>query len=57
MWEALRCLDVGSVVFTGKCSAFDISLLFSLQQGHHGTTVCGLEDEHFIESLSTKPIV
>ena len=28
-----------------------------MRKGHHGTTVCGLEDGHFIESLSTKPIV
>ena len=30
---------------------------FPVQKGHHGTTVCGLEDGHFIEPLSTKPIV
>ena len=48
----LRCLDVGSVVFSGKCGAFSKSLLFPVQ-----TTVHGLEDGHFIESLSTKPIV
>ena len=26
---------------------------FPVQKGRHGTTVCGLEDGHFIESLST----
>ena len=29
----LRCLDVGSVVFIGKCSAFGIRLLFSCAKG------------------------
>ena len=29
----LRCLDVGSVVFSGKCGAFGISLLFSCAKG------------------------
>ena len=52
----LRCLDVGSVVFSGKCSAFHISLLFSCAKGCHGTTVCGLEDGHFNESLSTNQL-
>ena len=28
-----------------------------MQKGHHGTTVCGLEDGQYIESFSTKPIV
>ena len=36
---------------------FDISFWIPVQKGHHGTTVCGLEDGCFIESLSTKPIV
>ena len=48
---------MGSVVLSGKCGAFSISLCFPVQKGHHGTTVCGLEDGHFIELLSTKPIV
>ena len=29
----LRCLGAGSVVFTGKCGAFGISLLFSCAKG------------------------
>ena len=29
----LRCLDVGSVVFSGKCGAFSISLLLSCAKG------------------------
>ena len=39
----LRCFEVGSVVFSGKCGAFGISLLLS----------CAKEDGHFIKSLST----
>ena len=46
----LRCFEVGRVVFSGKCSACGISLCFPVQKGQHGTTVCGLEDGHFIES-------
>ena len=53
----LRCLDVGSAVFSGKCGAFGIKPFFPVQKGHHVTTVCGLEDRHFIESPSTKPVV
>ena len=29
----LRCFEVGSVVFSGKCSAFGISLLLSCAKG------------------------
>ena len=49
MWVVLYLVGSGSAV--------GISFLIPLQKGHHGTTVCGLEDGHFIESLSTKPFV
>ena len=42
---------VGSGIPVGIC------FLIPVQKGHHGTTVCGLEDGHFTESLSTKPVV
>ena len=49
-----RCFEVGSVILSGKCGAFGIkTFCFPVQKGHNGTTVCGLEDRHFIESLST----
>ena len=38
---------VGSVVHLAQAFCFPV------QKGHNGTTVCGLEDGHFIESLST----
>ena len=53
----LRCLDVGSVVFSGKCGEFHISLLFSCAKKPSWYHVCCLEDGHLIHSLSTKPIV
>ena len=46
----LKCFEVCSIVFSGKCGAFHISPLLSCAKGHNGTTVCGLEDRHFIES-------
>ena len=49
MWVVLYLVGSGSAV--------GISFLIPVQKGHHGTTVCGLEDGHFIESLSTKPVV
>ena len=36
---------------------FGINILIPVQKGHHGTTVCGLEDWCFIESLYTKPVI
>ena len=50
----LRCLDVGSVVFSGKCSVFGISLLFSCTKGPSLYHCVWFGRWHFIESLSTK---
>ena len=36
---------------------FGISFLIPVQKSCHGNTVCGLEDGHLNESLSTKPVV
>ena len=41
----------------GSGGVVGISFCFPVQKGCHGTTVCGLEDGCFIESLSTKPII
>ena len=45
MWVLLYLM--GSVVHLAWAFCFPV------QKGPHGTTVCGLEDGHFIESLST----
>ena len=36
---------------------FGTSFLIVVQKGHHDTTVCGLQDGHLTELLSTIPVV
>ena len=49
MWVVLYLVGSGSAV--------GISFFFPVQKDHHDTTMCGLEDRHFIDLLSTKPVV
>ena len=37
----------------GSAVHLALAFCFPVQRGCNGTTVCGLEDGHFIESLST----